>query len=54
MKGKTKGSSTFYFAYKEGILVKDMTEVFVEGEAVARGMTIPITTVRKMETVLIK
>lgn len=54
IKAKIKGSSTWYFAYKEGVLVKKMDNTVTEGsvEVKAQNMTIPMKMGRKFEMVL--
>lgn len=56
VKGEIKGSSTWYFAYKEGVFVKSTGQSTSKGsvEVVAQNMTLPMTSVSKSEISLIK
>ncbi len=55
-KGKLKGTSTWYFAYKKGIFVSLKSDTASEGtvEVKAQGMTIPMKTETKVEINLMK
>lgn len=55
--GEIEGTDTWYFAYKEGIFVKMITDAFTEGTITTSGaqsMTIPMRQETKIETKLIK
>lgn len=54
--GKSTGTTTWYFAYKQGIFVKDNVEMGSESTITisAQNLTIPATTKVKVETDLIK
>ena len=56
IKADITGSSTWYFAYKEGIFVKSTGTSASKGsiEVAAQGMTLPMTTESKSEVSLIK
>lgn len=56
-KGDIEGTETWYFAYREGIFVKDITRVHTEATITASGvqaMTIPLKQEAIMETRLVK
>ena len=55
-KGEIAGSSTWYFAYKEGVFVKSTGKATSKGsvEVSAQNMTLPLTTESKSEISLIK
>lgn len=55
--GDLEGTSTWYFAYKNGMFVQSASELFMEGTAAVSGqmnMTIPITQTTKSEAKLLK
>lgn len=57
VKGDLEGKGTWYFAYKEGILVKDTTNFSSDSTITTSGaqaMTIPVSQESKIETKLIK
>jgi hypothetical protein len=56
-KGAIEGTETWHFAYKEGLFVKQITDVFTKGTVSVRGpqeMSIPLAQNMKIETKLIK
>lgn len=56
-KGEIEGTETWHFAYKEGLLVKMITDAFTKGTVSVRGpqeMSIPLAQKMKIETKLIK
>jgi len=56
-KGEIKGTETWHFAYKEGLFVKQILDVFTKGAVSVRGpqeMSIPLAQNMKIETKLIK
>jgi len=56
-KGEIEGTETWHFAYKEGLFVKQITDVFTKGTVSVRGpqeMSIPLAQNMKIETKLIK
>ncbi len=55
-KGNIKGTSTWYFAYKQGVFVRMKTNSTTEGTVLvsAQGMTIPMTSESASEISLIK
>ncbi len=58
MQSDMDGSGTWYFAYKEGVLVRDVTEGTADGNIVVHGpngdMSIPVTREYSMVTELVK
>jgi hypothetical protein len=57
IEGEVQGKGTWYFAYKEGIFVKDTTNIFTDATistSGAQAMTIPMNQEMKMETKLVK
>ncbi len=57
IEGDIEGKDTWYFAYKEGIFVKSISDGLAEGNIAVTGaqkMTIPMTMETKFETKLIK
>jgi len=55
--GDIEGKDTWYFAYKEGIFVKSISDGLTEGNIAVTGaqkMTIPMTMETKFETKLVK
>lgn len=56
LKADIKGASTWYFAYKEGILVKMTAKTSSEGavEVSAQGMSLPLNTESSSEISLVK
>ncbi len=56
-KGDIEGSETWHFAYKEGLFVKQITEVFTKGTVSISGpqeMSIPLAQNMKIEVKLVK
>lgn len=56
-KGDIKGTDTWYFAYKEGLYVRQVSTASVEGSIETSGfqsMTIPLTQKMNMETSLVR
>lgn len=56
-KGNIEGTETWHFAYKEGLFVKQIIDVFTKGTVSIRGpqeMSIPLAQNMKIETKLIK
>ena len=56
-KGDIEGTETWHFAYKEGLFVKQIADVFTKGTVSVRGpqeMSIPLAQNMKIETKLIK
>jgi len=57
IEGQVQGKGTWYFAFKEGIFVKDTTTISTDATistSGAQAMTIPMTQEMKMETKLVK
>lgn len=57
IEGEVQGKGAWYFAYKEGFLVKDTGNIFTDGTITTSGaqaMTIPMKQEMKMETKLVK
>ena len=56
IQGRINGISTWYFAYKKGILVKQVVESTTDGtvEITAQNMSIPMTTTTKSEIHLVQ
>lgn len=56
-KGEIEGTETWHFAYKEGLFVKKIADIFTKGTVSVRGpqeMSIPLAQNMKIETELIK
>ncbi len=57
IQGEVQGTGTWYFAYKEGIFVKDSTSVSSDATITTSGvqaLTIPVNQETKMQTKLVK
>jgi hypothetical protein len=56
MEGKGEGTDTWYFAYKEGILVKIISEFYLDGniEITSANMSIPMQQEMKMTLSMVK
>jgi hypothetical protein len=57
IEGEVQGKGAWYFAYKEGFLVKDTGNIFTDGTITTSGaqaMTIPLKQEMTMETKLVK
>ncbi len=57
IQGEVQGTGTWYFAYKEGIYVKDTTSFSSDATITTSGaqaLTIPVNQETKMQTKLVK